>query len=142
MLSRADLVLVTGATGFVGAAVARNLTARGVRLRLLVRRGSDRRNLAGLPAELVEGDLLVLCSDGLHGMIDDRAIAEGAADDDLDRAAEHLVSLAKAAGGHDNVTVVLVRVEGEPVEVEVCCPACGKPVIEGNAFCIECGKPL
>jgi dihydroflavonol-4-reductase len=49
--------LLTGASGFVGSAVARTLLARGHRLRLLVRRGSDRRNLAGLDAALVEGDL-------------------------------------------------------------------------------------
>ncbi len=52
-------VLVTGATGFVGSAVALALARRGHALRLLVRRGSDRRNLRGLAsAELVEGDLL------------------------------------------------------------------------------------
>ena len=49
--------LVTGATGFVGSAVARALRERGHRLRLLVRPSSDRRNVAGLGAELVEGDL-------------------------------------------------------------------------------------
>ena len=50
-------VLVTGATGFVGSAVALALARRGLELRLLVRPGGDRRNLRGLDAELVEGDL-------------------------------------------------------------------------------------
>jgi dihydroflavonol-4-reductase len=49
--------LLTGATGFVGSAVARALVARGHRLRVLVRPTSDRRNLAGLDVEPVVGDL-------------------------------------------------------------------------------------
>ena len=49
--------LLTGATGFVGSAVARALIARGHRIRVLVRPTSDRRNLAGLNVEPTLGDL-------------------------------------------------------------------------------------
>lgn len=50
-------VLVTGATGFVGSAVARRLIAAGEHVRVLVRPGSDRQNLDGVQVEPVEGDL-------------------------------------------------------------------------------------
>jgi len=50
--------LVTGASGFVGAAVARALLARGWQVRCLARSGSNRRNLEGLAVELAVGDLL------------------------------------------------------------------------------------
>ncbi|HEX7125358.1 MAG TPA: hopanoid-associated sugar epimerase [Thermodesulfobacteriota bacterium] len=49
--------LVTGGTGFIGSAVVRRLVARGDRVRVLVRPGSDTRLLAGLDVERVEGDL-------------------------------------------------------------------------------------
>ncbi len=49
--------LVTGATGFVGSAVARRLLAENLKVRVLARPGSDRRNLAGLDVQISEGDL-------------------------------------------------------------------------------------
>ena len=52
-----EATLVTGATGFVGAAVARALHRAGHSLRLTARPGSDRRNLVGIPAEIVPLDL-------------------------------------------------------------------------------------
>ncbi len=49
--------LVTGATGFVGGAVARALVNRGINVRVMARAGSDLRNIQGLTVERVEGDL-------------------------------------------------------------------------------------
>jgi dihydroflavonol-4-reductase len=49
--------LLTGATGFVGAAVLRSLIAAGHNVRALVRPNSDRRNLSGLDCEIFFGDL-------------------------------------------------------------------------------------
>jgi len=56
-MSPQPLTFLTGATGFVGAAVARVLLAKGHRLRALVRPDNDRRNIADLDIELVEGNL-------------------------------------------------------------------------------------
>jgi dihydroflavonol-4-reductase len=53
----AGVSVVTGGTGFVGAAVARRLLSAGHRVRVLARPGNDRRLLAGLSVELVDGDL-------------------------------------------------------------------------------------
>src|SRR5579859_2904359 len=51
------LAFVTGATGFLGSHVARVLAEQGAELRLLVRPSSDLRNLEGLKADRVAGDL-------------------------------------------------------------------------------------
>ena len=49
--------LITGATGFIGSAVLRQLIAAGHDVRALIRPESDRRNITGLPVEIVYGDL-------------------------------------------------------------------------------------
>ena len=49
---------VTGATGFIGASLVRELLRDGVEVRVLARPEADRRNLTGLPVEVWDGDLL------------------------------------------------------------------------------------
>jgi dihydroflavonol-4-reductase len=53
----ADTVLVTGASGFVGAAVARGALARGFRVKVLMRAAASRANIDGLDVEAVTGDM-------------------------------------------------------------------------------------
>lgn len=52
-----DLVLVTGASGFVGSAVARIAQQKGFAVRVLVRASSPRKNLEALDADIVVGDM-------------------------------------------------------------------------------------
>jgi protein phosphatase len=62
-----------------------------------------------------DGDVLLLCSDGLTSMISEQLIAgilRGA--DGIEAAGRELVDAANAAGGRDNITVVLFRLEESP----------------------------
>jgi protein phosphatase len=87
------------------------------------------------------GDVILLCSDGLTSMISERQVAEIIlAAPNLERAAQRLIDEANAAGGRDNITVLLFRVEevgesvadqptvvGEPVSAATGFPASGLP---------------
>lgn len=62
--------------------------------------------------ELLPDDRVLLCSDGLCGFVDDAVIAQAlAAANDVQDATRRLIELALAAGGEDNVSVQVVRVE-------------------------------
>lgn len=58
---------------------------------------------------LMDGDILVLCSDGLHGLVSDHEIQSTVIGNIPKRAVDRLVSLANEAGGHDNITVIVAR---------------------------------
>jgi len=63
--------------------------------------------------ELRAGDVVLLCSDGLSDMLPDAAIAQVMrASDSLEMTAQALIAAANAAGGRDNISVVLVRAKG------------------------------
>lgn len=57
---------------------------------------------------LEEGDRLLLCSDGLYGMMTDEEIAAIVADGPFSAAAQRLTDAANANGGRDNISVILV----------------------------------
>lgn len=58
-----------------------------------------------------DGDIILLCSDGLNTMLSDEQILETVRNnrDDLDKACQALISLANENGGEDNVTAILVK---------------------------------
>ncbi len=62
--------------------------------------------------EYMRDDIYLLCSDGLSGMLDDETILQATLRfSSLDTAAATLVNLANDAGGNDNITAVLARIE-------------------------------
>jgi protein phosphatase len=64
--------------------------------------------------ELQGGETLLLCSDGLHGVMDGETIRETiAAAPDVDAAARQLVGTAMERGSRDNVTALVVRYEAD-----------------------------
>jgi len=71
--------------------------------------------------EAHEGDVFLLCSDGLTDMVDDEGILDLVErhHDDLDRAAKSLVSDANRGGGEDNITVIAftMAADGDTVQM-------------------------
>ncbi|MCX6633270.1 MAG: protein phosphatase 2C domain-containing protein [Candidatus Solibacter sp.] len=59
------------------------------------------------------GDLVLICSDGLHGVLEaprmEQILTSGPGAASLEESCRHLIEAAKQAGGPDNVTVVLIR---------------------------------
>ena len=65
-----------------------------------------------LEVPLADGDRVLLCSDGLYETLTDERLVLGLEADDPDRAAMRLVSAANRAGGPDNVSVIILHVDG------------------------------
>ena len=69
-------------------------------------------DVVSLDEELAPGDTIVLCSDGLHGVVTDAEIAAAFAENDFDRSCVGLMQLALERGGPDNITIVALAVDG------------------------------
>lgn len=97
----------------VDAGVLRDLPARNVLLQAM---GPGPHVAPEVRTQLVEpGDLLMLCSDGLHGSVphgDIEAELAAATAQTLEAACRELVAMAKECGGRDNITVVLAVYQG------------------------------
>lgn len=65
--------------------------------------------LAETHGDIRPGDVFLLCSDGLTGLVEDRELGDMLALDDLETAADRLLALTLERGAKDNVTLVLVR---------------------------------
>ena len=67
------------------------------------------------PIEAATGDTFMMCSDGLCGLVDDQNMERViSSSDTIDNKAEKLISMAKTAGGHDNITVALINILSSP----------------------------
>jgi PPM family protein phosphatase len=82
--------------------------------------------------DLEAGDQVLLCSDGLTGVVSDEDIAsELTQDDDAESALQRLIDLANDGGGPDNITAILLRVSDTDPEAAAAAPRSngGQPVV-------------
>ena len=72
-------------------------------------------DIDGFTIEAEEGDVFLICSDGLSDMVEDEEILElvHANREDLDKAVKALVAAANRGGGEDNITAVAFRISSE-----------------------------
>jgi PPM family protein phosphatase len=76
--------------------------------------GSDsavKADFAEAPIPLEASDVLLLCTDGLHGLVNDDEMLTLASENVPSDACRKLVDLAKSRGGFDNITVQIVRID-------------------------------
>ena len=85
--------------------VNRNVITRALGTRTAVERIS-------LQIRFAQGDVFLLCSDGLCGLVSDTDIlkASTSCEDDINRLIQELIAKANDAGGNDNITLVVAKV--------------------------------
>ena len=96
-------------SGLITAEEARVHPRRNIITRALGTQGENAPDL--LAADVKPGDVWLLCSDGLTGMVEDAEIERVLAAQPLEQAADTLLRMALEAGGRDNITLILYRCE-------------------------------
>jgi serine/threonine protein phosphatase PrpC len=97
------------AAGLITVDQARSSPHRNVITRALGYQSDVTVDLFRLPLQI--GDIIVLSSDGLHGLVADTEIKRIASSAPPDQAVQQLIDLANSRGGTDNITVVIAQVE-------------------------------
>ncbi len=97
------------AAGLITADQARLSPHRNVITRALGYQPDVTVDMFRLPLQI--GDIIVLCSDGMHGLVLDEEIVEITTTQPPDQAVQRLIDLANSRGGTDNITVVVAQVE-------------------------------
>ena len=115
--------------GLLSEEEARNHRWRSVISNALGSTGELKLDLSGLKLE--PGDLFLLCSDGLTGVLEDDQLAPFlSADLPLERKVRNLIDAANAGGGPDNITALLVKVQAVPAGQKV--PPYELPTLQGD----------
>lgn len=98
------------------------------------------------PQPLCNNDLIILCSDGLSGMIRDNQMAQiiQESNGNIDTLTDQLIDAALSAGGNDNVTVAIAAIDegaAESTADRIPAKEVAKPHVEFNARTIPPSKP-
>lgn len=96
--------------GLITREQARTHPRRNIITRALGTHGENEPDL--LVTDVQDGDLFLLCTDGLTGMVTDAQIERILLDNDMEAAADALLAAALDAGGRDNVTLILCERRG------------------------------
>lgn len=99
-------------TGLITAEQAKTHPSRNILTSALGSESSVEVDFAEAPIPLQASDVLLLCTDGLHGLVSDDEMLAATSQEPPREACRKLVDLAKARGGPDNITIQIVRIEG------------------------------
>jgi len=97
--------------GLITAEDAKTHPQRNVLTSALGSESSVKADFSEVPIPIKSQDILLLCTDGLHGLVSDDEMLAAATTSTLSDACRSLVDLAKSRGGHDNITIQIVRID-------------------------------
>jgi HD-GYP domain-containing protein (c-di-GMP phosphodiesterase class II)/serine/threonine protein phosphatase PrpC len=107
-----DHTLAAELVGMGGSGKVAGQPANSVLTRSLGSDATVRVDVAPEPIALTADTAIVLCSDGLSNLVEDKEIAEIVNGESPESACETMVELARARGGPDNITVLVAKIEG------------------------------